>query len=326
MNNFFIMSFVIGLTAISITPVNAGLSKNQRVEIPIYSKNVPFLDITVGHSAPLSMFIDTGAGGIRIHPGNLGPNDVKHTGQRNRIMYGDGNSGIEGEVVLGKVKIGDFTVPGETRIQAIDKHVCKPGFEQRCERDGSKHGGAGTIGLGTFHYADLNRKVQKDDAVFNPLIQQGPFTHILKVPHNDSEIGALIINPTGQEKARFTRIALTPGMGKAIPICINRHCFDVALDTGTVGNHIPMVNKKDAKLLGLQVEGDSIATGTKIPIVLGSGRNTFALELPVTAKGAGRYTLKDSHKERGVLGIDIFRYIDVLYDFEAGVIGIALKQ
>lgn len=304
----------------------AGTSSNQRVEIPVYSRNVPFLDLTVGHSAPLSMFIDTGAGGIRIHPGNLGPNDVKRTGQRNRIMYGEGNTGIEGEVVLGKVKIGDFTVPGETPIQAIDKPICKPGFEKRCEREGSKHGGAGTIGLGTFHYADLQSKVQKDAAVFNPLIQQGAFIHILKVPRNDGERGVLIINPTAQEKARFTRIALTPGKGKSIPVCINRHCFDAALDTGTVGHRIPMVIKKDAKLLGLPTEDDVIVPGTKVPIVLGSGRNTFALELPASANGEGRYVLKDRNKERGVLGIEIFRYIDVLYDFDAGVIGVAVKQ
>jgi len=304
----------------------ARVAKNQRFEVPVYSREVPFLDITVGHSAALSMFIDTGAGGIRIHPGNLGPNDVKHTGQRNQIMYGDGNSGIEGEVVLGKVKIGDFAVPGETSIQAIDKHVCRPGYENRCEREGSKHGGAGTIGLGTFHPADLRSKVKKEAAVFNPLIQQGPVSYILKVPRSDGQSGALIINPTAQEKSRFVTIALTPGKDKTIPVCIHRHCFIAALDTGTVGNQIPIVTKRDAKQLGLPDDDGKVVSGTKIPIVLGSGRNTFALELTATAKGPGRYTLKESGKERGVLGIDIFRYIDVLYDFDAGVIGVAPKK
>ena len=326
MGNILIITVLAGSISNLVGSAIASTLNSKRVEIPIYSRNVPFLDITVGKSTPLSMFIDTGAGGIRIHPGNLGPNDVKHTGQRNRVMYGEGNTGIEGEVVLGKVKIGDFAVPGETPIQAIDKHVCMEGYERACEREGSKHGGAGTIGLGTFHYADLRSKENKADAIFNPLIQQGSFTHILKVPRSDGKPGVLIINPTQQEKARFVRIALTPGKGKTIPVCINRHCFDAALDTGTVGNQIPVVSKRDLKLLGLQIDDGAVAAGTKVPVVLGSGPNTFTLELPATARGPGRYTLKDREKKRGILGIDIFQYIDILYDFEAGVIGIASKE
>lgn len=32
------------------------------------------------------------------------------------------------------------------------------------------------------------------------------------------------------------------------------------------------------------------------------------------------------NKEKGLLGIGIFRHIDVLYDFKAGVIGVAKKD
>jgi hypothetical protein len=272
------------------------------------------------------MFIDTGAGGIRIHPGNVKDSDIVHTGATNQIMYGDGNTGIRGEVLLGKVKIGDFSVPGNTPFQAILEKICKPGYEEKCKREGSKHGGAGTIGLGTFHPAELGKHKRKEAPVFNPLIQQGPFAFILKVPRQDGDQGSLIINPREEEKSRFIPIALKPGKGKAIPVCINRHCFDAALDTGTVGNKIPVVTDRDIKLLGLPVEDDEIAPGTKVPVVIGSGRNSLTVELEASARGPGRFNLKEKNKERGVIGIDIFRYIDVLYDFNAGVIGVAKKD
>jgi hypothetical protein len=306
--------------------VIAGQKDNERIEVPVYSRNVPFLDMTVGSSGPLSMFIDTGAGGIRIHPGNVKDADVAHTGSSNKIMYGDGNTGIEGEVVLGKVRIGDFVVPGKTPFQAISKHVCKDGYEDRCEREGSKHGGAGTIGLATFHYSDLGKKERKKDSpIFNPLIQQGPFAYILKVPRNDNEKGSLIINPTQQEKSRFTLIRLAPGSGQRIPICINRYCFEGILDTGTVGNNIPIATQIDERRLGLPVDDDKIAEGTTIPITLGEGRNSLSIKV-TAGKKAAKYRLKDKDNGRGLLGIDIFRYIDVLYDFDAGVIGVAKKS
>lgn len=306
--------------------VVAGQTGSERVRVPVYSRNVPFLDMTVGSSGPLSMFIDTGAGGIRIHPGNVKDSDIEHTGNRNQVMYGDGNAGIEGEVVLGEVRIGDFVVPGKTPFQAISKHVCKQGYEDRCKRTGSKHGGAGTIGLGIFHYSDLKKKMHKNDSpVFNPLIQQGSFSYILKVPRNDNKKGALIINPTPQEKSRFTLIPLAPGNGQRVPICINRYCFEAVLDTGTVGNNIPIATQKDVRQLGLPVHADKIAEGTSIPITLGTGRNALSLNV-MAGKKAANYRIADKENGRGLLGIDIFRYIDVLYDFEAGVIGVALKE
>lgn len=324
MKVLFLTAALLGVTAMWANTSSANASNGQRIEVPVYSDGVPFLDLTVGSSAPLSMFIDTGAGGIRIHPGNIGQGDVKHTGQRNKIMYGDGNTGIEGEIVLGKVRIGDFVLPGKTPIQAIDKHVCKEGHERACERQGSKHGGAGTIGIGTFHSTDLRKKIKKEASIFNPLIQQGPFSYILSIPRTDSEAGKLIVNPTQQEKSRFVRIRLTPGGGQRIPICINRYCFEGILDTGTVGNNIPIASQNDVRQLDLPTNGDNIADGTAIPIVLGNGRNALAFQA-VAGKKAARYNLKGKDNGRGLLGIDIFRYIDVLYDFDAGVIGVAPK-
>jgi hypothetical protein len=328
LNRSFLVKILIAVFTL-MAATRAGANDGERIEVPVYSHNkAAFLDMNVGSSGPLSMFIDSGAGGIRIHPGNLKEQDIKHTGIPDRVAYADGSSGLIGEVVRGKVTLGDFTLPGQTPIQLITKHFCKEGEgEEYCGEAKAKHGGAGTIGLQMPDRASF-KKAHKEKEVLNPLLTQGSFSYILSIPRDDNEKGVLIINPTRKEKSRFVKIRLDPEGGAAIPVCINQYCFKARIDTGaSAGGRIPIVSKKDIRLLGLPINDNKIAPDTTFDIVLGEGKNSLSVKVTSSEKGESGYHVKEGKKlAQGNIGIGIFRYIDVLYDFKTGVIGVAMKE
>ena len=293
----------------------------DRVEVPVvFDGDRVVIQASVGSSGPLTLGIDTGAGGIRIWQEHLKLSELKRTGKRDKVMYGSGKTGLDGEVVKGSVKIGTFELPGKTELQLITGHICKEGSGKNCGEHGSRRNYAGTLGLRPMHPVDASKK----DKVNNPLIVEGPFRYILRVPRNDTEQGALIINPTNKEMAAFKRIQLTAGNNARFPICINSFCYETILDTGNDSNQIPAESKKELKALNLPVDNDKVTAGTQIGFVIGKGANSFSGQL-TAGKGAAAIHLREG-KGHGVLGINFFRYFDVLYDFKDASIGLALKK
>lgn len=303
------------------TSVFAKNRGDQRVEIPVhFDGDRPTIYVDVGSSKQVKLGIDTGAGGIRIWQNNLKASDYERTRIENNVMYGNSVSGLTGELVLAKVKVGNFVIPGKTKIQLVTGHICKDGAKSSCAEDGSRHGYDGTLGLRTFHFDET----KKEDTVFNPLIQSGPFPYILSVPVAKGEQGKLIINPTGAEKSRFLSLPLTARNGQHVPVCIHAHCFETIIDTGNGSNAIPVANKKELKALDLPVADEKVVEGTKVPIQFGRGKHSVTFNAVAGKKGATTYKVKDVGN--GTLGINAYHYLDVLYDFEKGTIGVALKQ
>lgn len=278
--------------------------------------------VGVGTSKHLKLGIDTGAGGIRIWQDNLSPSDYERTGIDAKVRYGAGHSGLAGEMILAKVKIGEYVIPGKTKLQLVTGHICSEGASSGCNEDGSRRGFAGTIGLRTFHF----NETIKSDKVINPLIQSGPFAYILSVPIDDDGVGKLIINPSDSEKSRFVNLPVKANEGQKVPVCINKRCFDALWDTGAPSNAIPVSNKKELSELNLTVDDEKVAVGTLVPIKFGQGNKSFTLSTLAGKRGSQSYRVKELKHGEGTFGIYTYRQMDVLYDFEKGTIGFAPKK
>jgi hypothetical protein len=328
--NRLLTSIVLGSAITFPLAIHAKPSDNQRIEVPVKVQNDRFyLEVTVGSSGPIPVGIDTGAGGLRIWASNLKSSDVERTGISKTIMYGAGEQGLAGEIGLAKVMIGSFVLPGKTRIHYVTGHACRDEGTQKCDRlkeKESRFGFAGTLGLSTLAPGGVAGKQRKTDAVINPLLERGPFSYILKAPIGN-EAGSLIINPTPAEKSRYLKLPLVDGSGQHVSFCINRYCGEAILDTGWGSSPFAPDKPKIRKELGLPFQDNRVVEGTKIPIKFGTGKSAVVIEATAGRHGSDVYMLKEGkEKEAGVLGFDTFRYIDVLYDYEAGVIGVAPKQ
>ena len=316
-------SKLLGIAALAgglvLSNVNAS-SSLSRVEIPIvFDGDRLTVQATIGSSGPLTLGIDTGAGGIRVWSDHLKPEELIRTGQVDNVMYGSGKRGLTGEIVKGKVKIGAFEFPGKTAFQLITGHICKPGSGEGCDEKGSRRGYAGTLGIRPMHPMDA----KQINSINNPFIVEGSFSYIVQAPKREGEQGRLIVNPTKSEIARFTPVKLSVGNGARIPICINAFCYDGILDTGNGSNYIPAGTNRELNALGLPHDEKKIALGTPIPFLIGNGKKSLAGQL-VAGKGSAAFHLTEANK--GVFGIDFFKSFDVYYDHQSATIGIAFKD
>lgn len=295
----------------------ASATGNQRVEVPITIDGPRVIAmVSVGSSAPVPVVVDTGAQGLRLRSEHLKPTDYRRTGKKNKVMY-IGHNGLDGEIAMGSVKLGDFTIPGEASFQVIDKVIC-PHDQEDCKGFAAKY--AGTLGIGIFKRGEKKH----NPPLLNPLIENEPLIYILHLPKPGEKDGALIINPTPQERARFVKMKLLQNFADAIPVCIGRYCLAAVLDAGAPGNNINYPSPRELKATGLALDGEMVAEGTQVPIEFGG--STGLTQIFTAGKGVSHFKVTHKNKESVLLGINTFRYLDVLYNFQAGVIGVAAKE
>lgn len=311
------MKKILSIVSLLAAVCSATVYANPRVEVPVYLEEGGkhfFINVRIGNSEDLLVMLDTGAAGLRILKTHAGHLNVTKTGERDKVMYGDGTSGLQGEVVLGDVSIGNFRLPGKTALVIVDERVCLPGARSGCSpmiETREKGRPVGTIGL-SIHKVD---KVIKR-TIRNPLTEDVPMSYILIGPTKDGEVGKLIINPTEAEKSSFEKFQLT-AKGQRIPVCMDGVCSSVILDTGTTGSRVSALPAS----VPLDAD-DSVIPGTRINFTFQNGAKGFTYSTIAGPKGNNKILVAP---DRGILGITFYKSVKVLYDQARGEIGLASR-
>lgn len=226
-----------------------------RIELPVREVDLSdgtrryAVQLTIGGVA-MDAGLDTGSTGLRVLAPRL--TAPLHGGAASQYSYSSGLI-IEGRVTKIAVQFG--LAAGSVPVQLIEKLGCTsihpecPGktlgvADYGIQGDGLKNEGFPAI-LG------IN---MADNSVTNPLMALGVVRWIVELPQPGKDgTGRLILDPTNEEVANFTRLPLIPalltrnsGVHDAIPGCVVRtdtdakFCGPVMFDSGAPGLRISL--------------------------------------------------------------------------------------
>lgn len=312
----------------------------ERAEVPIKQTQVlPRLihysvEVSIAGAPPIEVMLDSGSTGLRLLPPVLSGQGLKRTTIVPSYAYDTGLK-ISGNVYEGKVAIGGAETAGDIRIQGINAIGCVPD-KPRCPgvkttidkfllggRGDPEHGYQAIMGVGLA-----------PNGVINPLSAIGDGVWIITLPKpNGDKPGALVLNPSAEERAGFTMFKLerkdldTPfgqmhGWEAHIPGCIvnantkRSFCAPSLLDTGAPG--IGAHSNKKADVQGW-------VGGTPAMLAFAFGNDVVASDAFILnmQPGAGFNIVERSVFERELkMGTLPYFSFSVLYDSKAGMIGL----
>lgn len=226
-----------------------------RAEVPVREVDLSdgtrryAVSVTVG-STTLDAGLDTGSTGLRILSWRLASGDTEAPGGNTQYHYGSGTQ-FEGPAAVAKVTIGG--VSGDTPVMLIRKIECASD-KPDC---GAKKADPAHFGIQGDALPDQGFKAilglnMAPNEVANPFVRMGVKRWIVELPRpGDPAPGKLILNPTDDEIAGFTRIHLIPGLTErtggihdALPACLvnkatqKQICGVGLMDTGAPGLRI----------------------------------------------------------------------------------------
>lgn len=228
--------------------------------------------ITIG-ATPIEAGLDSGSAGLRVVPGTLQPSDAKAGGRAGAISYGAGAK-LDGPIGQAVVSVGE--VSGRIGLQLISKVGCVP-EQPRCAAGRipvSAYGieGDGLPGEGFKAILGINTAPSDAPSVLPAL---GVRRWIVELPRpGESSPGRLVLNPTDDEVAGYTRLSRSSrfviargGLHDAVEGCLEnvqtrqRLCGAVLMDTGAPGVTVeadgtgPLWKPDTPALLSLSREG-----------------------------------------------------------------------
>ena len=277
----------------------------------------------------LEAVLDTGSGGLRILPGVLGPTDAEATATPEVYGYA---SGSRYEGVVGRTTLTVGAVRGPAPIHLIHAIGCFaelphcPASRVPLALYGIASDGLPNEGFKVILGTDLTL-----GQVGNPLAALGVRRWIVALPRpGESAPGRLILNPTAQETAGFTVVALSApyaqprggALHDAIPGCLSndatrsRACGAVLLDTGSPSLRIANARLPawaDGAPTTLILFGPSGATAIRAALLLGDPGH------------ATRLAFREDPHNPGVAiyaGVAPYLAYEVLYDMRRQQIGL----
>ncbi|MGZ3497333.1 MAG: hypothetical protein ACXWNZ_05605 [Vulcanimicrobiaceae bacterium] len=266
------------------------------------------IDVTIGGTS-IRVLFDTGSAGLRVVASAVSSNSTRRTGVPAGGGYGTGLI-LQGEEATATLAIGDAHTDGDAGVELVNGFSCSA---QRPECPAANGGTPemfgrlfpGILGAGNIEPA-LGRCCDNPLKAFEDGVGR---TYIV---HSNFAAPTLTLNPDSAEKSAFTMVDVgvmaTPPSG-CFTISDTKICGDVIFDTGTPQL---VVTTNGALPTGP-------TRGTSMTLAIGRWSHEYAL-------GAGsppvRLVMQRGMTNRTVVGLAALQDIDVLYDLDAGRIGL----
>lgn len=234
---------VTAFLVVSIFPASGGV----RQEVPISQvagangRYYYFVSVSVGDSQPFRALLDSGSTGLRLLPGLVGSKDVTSTSRHSTYGYGTGSQ-FDGVIARGIVNFGGAKTTDPVSIMLIDKVGCASprGGCPAAGHTAQDFSFATEAGMPEPNKARIGIGLGPSDAD-NPLAKLGDGVWIVELPRlGETMPGRLIINPTAEEVAGFTKLQVSAQTGE-LGGCVIRVsdsqkiCGQVLPDTGGNG-------------------------------------------------------------------------------------------
>ena len=287
-------------------------------------QNQVTVQASFGGGAEVSALLDTGSTGVWVDPSVIGGGftlDPDTSGDVSRT-YG-GCTRYTGPVVWTSVSLGGLSTMVNVGVTRSVASTGKAGCSAPVP--GKVVGEPGLIGIGLR---------SGSDALANPLVSltaRGRW--IVSLDPLGTPSGSLLLNP-GAQAVRFTnRVWLSADGGggwddTTVPFCVNRFCYQGLVDSG---ENTPILiagttgdEAGDYANLGVPGGSTTVPSGTTLDFTINQANAySFTVDHPA-APGRDLVRIQTSGFSQN-LGVILFRYLDVYYDADDGIIGFADK-
>ena len=297
----------------------------ERIELPVRMVvgrgGVPRFAVTISiNGQPVEAGLDTGSTGLRVLAPALS-DGAGLKGPPARIAF---NAGVIVTGPMVRVKVGYGTrEPRSSRVQRIDRVTCNDRMPAcaTADLDPARFGIMGDNVPGQGFRAIFGIGMRQD-ALPNPLVEQGADRWIVELPRTPSEAGRLVIDPTAAEIAGYKAFRMIAG-SNAVAGCVSsattKLCAPAVIDTGAPG--IQVFGGKP---------GDVLANGTAATLTIGD--ETSVAAMPVTIGRRDQATAMRSSPARRSgevelsLGLAPYLRWSILYDARARTIAVAERS
>jgi hypothetical protein len=289
---------------------------------------IPTVQVSIGGSPPFTAELDTGSVGLRVVTGTI-PDAAWTIGTTSvSVVYGSGVVAA-GDLAMAAVTIGGLATTTAIDVEDITTVSCTTA-KPNCAANGVA--AADFRFSGTFP-AIIGVGFRSNANIASPLAAIGAnHQYTLSLPPYGGAAGSITIDPDAATLARFStaRIQLpADGVGfddTTVPFCVNALCEQGLLDTGQPVIQLATTAAGDLAKAGVP-SGTTVApAGTAVAIMIDANAGaTWSFVVGSTPTAGVDLIRFDGTATVFNLGVAPFHIFDMLYDYAAGVIGIASK-
>ena len=308
--------FALGLTVVSGSgTLKVAAATDSPIVIPMHVVRGVFgeprlgIDVTIG-GTPVNLLFDTGSPGLRVLASAVPSNAARRTGMPAGGGYGTGLI-LQGEEGTATLAIGDAHTGRDAPIELVNGFSCAAQRPECPAANGGTPEMFGRLFPGILGASNVEPPLGR--CCRNPLSTFEGGIGLTYIVHSNLEAPTLTLSPDATERIAFTmidvRLMAAPPNG-CFAISDAKVCGDVLFDTGSP----QLVVTTNGAL-----PNGPIARGTRMTLSMGSWSHEYTL-------GAGspplRLVVQRGVTNRIVVGLAALQNIDILYDLEAGRMGL----